>query len=199
MKRPAVNQVSGSPVRRRLRDECSFQGSSSGTTFQASDSSQALQYIVQGCTKISDEVYKLYRSASGSFNLEVVFFHGLQAGDSEDAFIQTWMTREGSRSSFQVRSCPLHQHILCPLDRQSSNFLLLVHFLKEILREEESCGEILCHLQLPLHLVSCGGRLSKVIKLLDLENPKPIKLSLVGMDGIGKSTLAKQILMHVRN
>ncbi|KAL2645292.1 hypothetical protein R1flu_012879 [Riccia fluitans] len=51
MKRPAANQVSGSPIRRRLRDECSFQGSSSGTTFQASDSSQALQSIVQGYTK----------------------------------------------------------------------------------------------------------------------------------------------------
>ncbi|KAL2631155.1 hypothetical protein R1flu_015841 [Riccia fluitans] len=92
-----------------------------------------------------------------------------------------------------------HFTICSPVDRQSSNFLLLVHFLEEILIEEESCGEILCHLQLPLHLISCEGRLSKLIKLLDLENPKSIKLSLVGMDGIGKSTLAKQLLIHVRN
>ncbi|KAL2644455.1 hypothetical protein R1flu_012042 [Riccia fluitans] len=380
MKRPAVNQVSGSPIRRRLRDECSFQGSSSGTTFQASDSSQALQSIVQGCTKLNDEVYELYRPASGSFNLEVVFFHGFQTENSEDAYIRTWMTRDGSEcwlntwlverfpqarilsvsydsgsresdsqgrvdmyliaeklvpslvdlagvgqicpvvlvghcvgglilkatclrasqctalstcrqrpykqflqnlreaffystphsgtyipvraatdgggplleylhllnassarmndefkklrdeyecqtrglyaanetrtskllhltdqefiSSQKLSSTPAHimvveegsgrfdvdtfytisgvDHftICSPVDRQSSNFLLLVHFLEEILIEEESCGEILCHLQLPLHLISCEGRLSKVIKLLDLENPKPIKLSL---------------------
>ncbi|KAL2645327.1 hypothetical protein R1flu_012914 [Riccia fluitans] len=92
-----------------------------------------------------------------------------------------------------------HFTICSPVDRQSSNFLLLVHFLEEILIEEESCGEILCHLQPPVHLISCEGRLSKVITLLNLENPKPIKLSLVGMDGIGKSILAKQILMHAHN
>ncbi|KAL2645100.1 hypothetical protein R1flu_012687 [Riccia fluitans] len=97
MKRPAANQVSGSPIGRRLRDECNFQGSSSGTTFQASDSSQALQSIVQGCTKLNDEVYELYRPASGSFNLEVVFFHGFQTENSEDEYIRTWMTRDRSR------------------------------------------------------------------------------------------------------
>ncbi|KAL2645323.1 hypothetical protein R1flu_012910 [Riccia fluitans] len=399
MKRPAANQVSGSPI--RLRGECSFQGSSSGTTFQASDSSQALQSIVQGCTKLNDEVYELYRPASGSFNLELVFFHGFQTENSEDAYIRTWMTRDGSEcwlntwlverfpqarilsvsydsgsresnsqgrvdmylitenlvqslvdlasvgqifpvvlvghcvgglvlkaiclrasqctalskcgqkpskqflqnlrgaffystphsgthipvraptdgggplleylhllnkssarindefmklrhkyecqtrglyaanetrtskllhltdqdiiSNQKLSSTPAHIMVVeegsgrfdvdmfftisgvdhftvcSPLDRQSSNFLLLVHFLEEILIKEESCGEILCHLQLPLHLISFERRLRKVVKLLDLENPKPIKLSLVGMDGIGKSTLTKQILMHVRN
>ncbi|KAL2645177.1 hypothetical protein R1flu_012764 [Riccia fluitans] len=358
-------------------------------------------HLYFGCWQLNDEVYELYRPASGSFNLEVVFFHGFQAGDSEDAFIQTWMTRDGSRcwlntwlvehfpqarilsvsydSGSQVsdsqgrldmylirenlvhslisladvgQNCPLvlvghcvgglvlkeiclrasqstalstsrerpykeflenlrgaffystphsgshvpvraaangggplleylhllnkhsarindefmklrhkyecqtrglyaaneartskllhltdqeiissqklsstpahvmvveeasgrfdvdmfftisgvnHFTICSPVDRKSSNFLLLVHFLEEILIEEESCGEILCHLQLPLHLISCEWRLSKVIKLLDLENPKPIKLSLVGMDGIGKSTFAKQLLIHVCN
>ncbi|KAL2644938.1 hypothetical protein R1flu_012525 [Riccia fluitans] len=423
MKRQAVEQVSDSP--KRLREGSSFEGSVSshgskqlqplvwvsegqGANEQASDPSQIFHSIGQGCTKLNDEVYELYRPASGSFNLEVVFFHGFQTKNSEDAYIRTWMTRDGSEcwlntwlvehfpqarilsvsydsgsresdsqgrvdmyliaeklvpslvdlagvgqicpvvlvgglvlkashcvgglvlkstclrasqcttlskfgqrpykqflqnlrgaffystphlgthlpvraptdgggplleylhslnkrsarisddfmkprhkyecqtrglyaanetriskllhltdqefiSSQKLSTTPAHimvveegssrfdvdkfftisgvDHftICSPLDRQSSNFLLLVHFLEEILIEEESCGEILCHLQLPLHLISCEGRLNKVIELLDLENPKPIKLTLVGMDGIGKSTLAKQILMHVRN
>ncbi|KAL2645192.1 hypothetical protein R1flu_012779 [Riccia fluitans] len=416
MKRQAVDQVSDSP--KRLREGSSFEGGVSnhgskqlqplvwvsegqGADEQASDPSQIFHSIVQDYTKLNDDVYELHKPASGSPNLELVFFPGFQFSSSEDAFFRTWMTRDASQcwlntllvelfpqarilsvsydsgtlvsdsqgrldmylirenlvqslidlegvgqncpvilvghcvgglvlqevclrasectalstcperpykqfldnlrgvffystphsgahipvraptdgggplleylhllnksyarindefmklrhkyecqtrglyaanetrtskllhltdqefiSSQKLSSTPAHimvveegsgrfdvdtfftifgvDHftICSPVDRQSSNFLLLVHFLEEILREEESCGEILCHLQLPLHLVSCEGRLSEVIKLLDLGNPKPIKLSLVGMDGIGKSTLAKQILMHIRN
>ncbi|KAL2623392.1 hypothetical protein R1flu_003597 [Riccia fluitans] len=65
-------------------------------TFQASDSSQLLQSIVQGCTKLNDEIYELHKPVSGSFDLEVVFFHGFQTENSEDAYIRTWMTRDGS-------------------------------------------------------------------------------------------------------
>ncbi|KAL3691526.1 hypothetical protein R1sor_005177 [Riccia sorocarpa] len=53
----------------------------------------------QGCTKLNDEVYEVYRPASGSFNLEVVFFHGFQRGDFGDAERRatgTWTTKDGT-------------------------------------------------------------------------------------------------------
>lgn len=45
--------------------------------------------------QLNDAVYELYKPSSAAPNLDIVFFHGLQAQDYTTAYTETWLSAKG--------------------------------------------------------------------------------------------------------
>ncbi|KAG6540889.1 hypothetical protein Mapa_017765 [Marchantia paleacea] len=91
-----------------------------------------------------------------------------------------------------------HDTICKPEDKQSSSYMFLVNFLRQVCHEEEKQKlQLRLSLDLPQILLPTQKRFVGVIEKLQLRNLEPLRLALVGMNGIGKTTLAKQVLMHI--
>ncbi|KAG6544942.1 hypothetical protein Mapa_013634 [Marchantia paleacea] len=93
-----------------------------------------------------------------------------------------------------------HFNISKPKSQKSNNFLFLVDALREIEGKNGDVRlrfqEILC---LPPKLLRVHDRIDEVIRILDLKDPSPIILALVGMEGLGKSTLARQVVLDIHH
>ncbi|KAL3676132.1 hypothetical protein R1sor_026080 [Riccia sorocarpa] len=84
--------------------------------------------------------------------------------------------------------------------RSSASFKLLVSFLRKISEEEEEYAAQL-HRTFGLYTetLDLDHRVDGVIKALQLQKAEPLHLVLVGIDGIGKSTLAKQVVKVLKH
>ncbi|KAL3676127.1 hypothetical protein R1sor_026075 [Riccia sorocarpa] len=79
--------------------------------------------------------------------------------------------------------------------RSSGSFKLLLSFLRKISKEEEEyAAQLRRSFGLYTETLDLDHRVDGVIKALQLEKAEPLHLVLVGIDGIGKSTLAKQVV-----
>ncbi|KAL3676116.1 hypothetical protein R1sor_026064 [Riccia sorocarpa] len=84
--------------------------------------------------------------------------------------------------------------------RSLASFKLLVSFLRKISEEEEEyAAQLHRSFGLYTNTLDLDHRVDGVIKALQLEKAEPLHLVLVGIDGIGKSTLAKQVVKVLRH
>ncbi|KAL3676124.1 hypothetical protein R1sor_026072 [Riccia sorocarpa] len=84
--------------------------------------------------------------------------------------------------------------------RSSASFKLLVSFLRKISEgEEEYAAQLQRSFGLYTNTLDLDHRVDGVMKALQLEKAEPLHLVLVGIDGIGKSTLAKQVVKVLRH
>ncbi|KAL2653707.1 hypothetical protein R1flu_021835 [Riccia fluitans] len=91
------------------------------------------------------------------------------------------------------------QAIYNPYDRTSSVYQLLANFLRDILGDVECVKRRWLHiLDLPEQFVATSS-VEDLIARLRLGEPEPARMSLVGMGGIGKTTLAKAVLLKLRS
>ncbi|KAL2613273.1 hypothetical protein R1flu_024965 [Riccia fluitans] len=85
-----------------------------------------------------------------------------------------------------------------PYDRTSSVYQLLANFLRDILHDVESVKKRWRHIFLPEQFVATAA-VEVLIARLRLGEPEPARMSLVGMGGIGKTTLVKAVLLELRS
>ncbi|KAL3678341.1 hypothetical protein R1sor_021297 [Riccia sorocarpa] len=86
------------------------------------------------------------------------------------------------------------------ISRSSESFALLISFLRNIKEEEEEdAAQLQRSFGLHTKILDLDDRVDKVIKALQLEKSETLRLALVGIDGIGKSTLAKQVVDIIRH
>ncbi|KAL3676049.1 hypothetical protein R1sor_025997 [Riccia sorocarpa] len=79
------------------------------------------------------------------------------------------------------------------------SFAYLRSFLTKISEEDEqNAAQIQQSFDLHSQILDLDHRLGSVLTELQLEKAKPLGLALVGIDGIGKSTLAKQVVNATR-
>ncbi|KAL2622303.1 hypothetical protein R1flu_002508 [Riccia fluitans] len=101
---------------------------------------------------------------------------------------------------FSVLSGEDHFSISRPKTEQSNSYLRLVTFVVDVLRKEERRKFIFySKLHCPhKQFVDEHGRVEEVIQKLQLSDEiESSRLALVGMSGVGKTTLAKQVLVSV--
>ncbi|KAL3678342.1 hypothetical protein R1sor_021298 [Riccia sorocarpa] len=86
------------------------------------------------------------------------------------------------------------------ISRSSASIARLISFLGKIKKEEEEyAAQLQRSFGLHTNILDLDHRADKVIKALQLEKPETLRLALVGIDGIGKSTLAKQVVNVIRH
>ncbi|KAL3687698.1 hypothetical protein R1sor_014007 [Riccia sorocarpa] len=86
------------------------------------------------------------------------------------------------------------------ISRSSTSFAYLISFLRKIKEEEEEyASQLQRSFGLHTKILDLDDRVGDVIKALQLEDAEPLRLALVGIDGIGKSTLAKQVVNVIRH
>ncbi|CAM6086030.1 unnamed protein product [Calypogeia fissa] len=77
-------------------------GTGLGTSSQSSQEQNSTEAPVEsmnppsGVTKLNDSVWKLY-SPTWTHEVQIIFFHGLQPGDFENAFWRTWVSTENEQ------------------------------------------------------------------------------------------------------
>ncbi|KAL3692316.1 hypothetical protein R1sor_005967 [Riccia sorocarpa] len=84
--------------------------------------------------------------------------------------------------------------------QSSDSFAHLISFLTKI-KEEEKQNAVQLQQSFGLHskILDLDHRVQSVITKLQFGNVEPLGLALVGLEGIGKSTLAKQVVITVRH
>ncbi|KAL3679077.1 hypothetical protein R1sor_022033 [Riccia sorocarpa] len=86
------------------------------------------------------------------------------------------------------------------ISRSSASFAHLISFLRKIKEEEEEySAQLQRSFGLHTKVLDLNHRVDNVIKALQLEASEPLRLALVGIDGIGKSTLTKQVVNVIRH
>ncbi|KAL3691122.1 hypothetical protein R1sor_004773 [Riccia sorocarpa] len=84
--------------------------------------------------------------------------------------------------------------------QSQDSFAHLINLLTKIKeKEEQNAVQSQQSFGLHSHILDLDHRLESVLSELQLEKAEPLGLALVGMDGIGKSTLAKQVVNATRN
>ncbi|KAL3679082.1 hypothetical protein R1sor_022038 [Riccia sorocarpa] len=85
------------------------------------------------------------------------------------------------------------------ISRSSASFAHLISFLRKIKEEEEEYGaQLQRSFGLHTKILDLDHRVDNVLKALQLEASEPLRLALVGVDGLGKSTLTKQVVNVIR-
>ncbi|KAL3676052.1 hypothetical protein R1sor_026000 [Riccia sorocarpa] len=79
------------------------------------------------------------------------------------------------------------------------SFAYLRSFLTKIKEEEQNAAQLQQSFDVHSQILDLDDRLPSVLTELQLEKAKPLGLALVGIDGIGKSTLAKQVVNATRH
>ncbi|CAM6097255.1 unnamed protein product [Calypogeia fissa] len=53
--------------------------------------------LPDGITEVNDSVFQLYYPPSGTHDMDIIFFHGLQLGDFEKAYWKAWVATDNDR------------------------------------------------------------------------------------------------------
>ncbi|KAL3684028.1 hypothetical protein R1sor_002050 [Riccia sorocarpa] len=93
-----------------------------------------------------------------------------------------------------------HFSICRPKSKHSNSFLRLLTFVDQVMQIEE-IGEQIFYRTLPYtrSFVDMSGRVKNIIQHLQLDQANTSRLALVGMSGIGKTTLAKEVFISIKS
>ncbi|KAL2611150.1 hypothetical protein R1flu_022842 [Riccia fluitans] len=86
-----------------------------------------------------------------------------------------------------------------PKDQTSTSYRFLVDVIREVVETEKSKRQYwMRFLHLPRIFVKMQDRVDEVIRQLRLTEAEGLRIALVGMSGIGKTTLAKAVLLQIQ-
>ncbi|KAL2632382.1 hypothetical protein R1flu_017068 [Riccia fluitans] len=86
-----------------------------------------------------------------------------------------------------------------PKDQTSTSYRFLVDVIREVVETEQSKRQFwMSFLRLPRIFVKMQKHVDEVIRQLRLTEAEGLRLALVGMSGIGKTTLAKAVLLQIQ-